>query len=400
MKNKLSYIILGLLMSFSFVNSVFAEELTITADPSNKQVTKGDEVVVKLNLKSDASITSCIFKVEHDSNVSAVSKSGANGWNITQDGANGFLLENSDISGNAPSDGKNVLELKYKVNGDGKITIKTDKCIDGVTEKTFNHSDVVVNLTTIETTEDTSLSNISVTGGEMGPAFSKDVYSYAVKLNSPNFSLALTASNSDFQDKIVVIDENDNKLDPNSITYKDATGQGLMIVEISVNGGKAYELGVSYTQEGLDNSLSSLKVGGKNITLETDKVDYEIEIDSSSFEVEAVLKDNENFQFASSSNHTGTHNITDESHIVIKVEPKTSQTGATSKTYTILVKRKGGGTTTKPGGTEPSKPSSSSNVGSNPGTGDSISMFVMLFVLVASLIGSIALYQKNLTSYK
>jgi hypothetical protein len=39
------------------------------------------------------------------------------------------------------------------------------------------------------------------------------------------------------------------------------------------------------------------------------------------------------------------------------------------------------------------------NTNNNPGTGD-VPMFFMGFILIASLVGSVVLYRKNLESYK
>ena len=91
---------------------------------------------------------------------------------------------------------------------------------------------------------------------------------------------------------------------------------------------------------------------------------------------------------------TATFNIRDYSFVQIIVEPKSSSMGVAHLEYNITVKREGA--TDKPvtGGSQ-SKP----NVDNNPGTGG-ISAYIMLFILVVSLIGSIILYQKNLESYK
>ena len=96
----------------------------------------------------------------------------------------------------------------------------------------------------------------------------------------------------------------------------------------------------------------------------------------------------------------------DITYIVHIVEPISSQSGGVSATYYIEVIREVGGST---GSTPPdssnddsgsnSSNNSGSNTTTNPSTGG-ISMFVMAFILMTSLGGSIYLYQKNLEGYK
>ena len=82
-----------------------------------------------------------------------------------------------------------------------------------------------------------------------------------------------------------------------------------------------------------------------------------------------------------------------------KSQPKDSSSGATSVTYRITIEKKDGGTPPVEDEPKPGKPIVDDGTLKNPETGG-ISMFVMLLILIASLIGSVYLYRKNLESYK
>lgn len=414
MKNKLYYVLLSLIVSFSFINTVFAAgdlDFTVSAVADKTTLVKGTEATITVSIKSDSYINACTFEVEADSTLESKSIKGQNSFGEIV--GNGIInVENSSISGNAPTSGIEILTLKYKVNGDGKVTIKTNQCVAPASEEVGSYSDIVINFTA---KEDTSLSSLTVTGGKLSPAFSPDKLTYVLELSSPNFSLSMTASDSQYQDNIIVTNINGDTLDPSNITF-DNGGQSVMPINITVNGVTTYSIGASYEQPELDNTLSSLKIDGKSVTLEDGVYEYVVKIskNTTEFDLEAVLSDSENFQFASTGNKPGNFSVSgDSTYVVLIVEPKSSQAGASSVTYNIEVVREGGSSTSgdsgnssgdgtgngSPGGQTSGNQSTGNNVSSNPSTGN-ISMFIMAFILIASLVGSVILYQKNLESYK
>jgi len=393
MKNKLFYILIGILFSFSFSSRVYAATV-VSTNVDKKEVAKGTEVSVKVNLKSDLAIDSCLFIVNASDNIVFSSKSEMiNNWSVT-DSTDGFLVKTINDSASDVSNGKNVLELKYKVNGDGNLTVKTDYCIiAGSSEKVKDVASVTDKFKVTNLEGDTNLRSLSVSGGVLSPSFSSNVYSYTVTgLKSSNFGLSLTASNTDYQDKIVVKNESNTINDISNIVFKDESGQGKMPITITVNGKTTYNLLVIYEQSGLNNTLKSVTIGGKNLELVSGKYDYEYTVskDTKTFRVEPVLNDTENFKFGSGSNFNGEFSINDVVHVVIVVEPKSFELGTSSRTYTITVKKDGVNVDKKPIG---------GNVNNNPTTGD-VSMYVMASILIISLIGSVILYKKNLEAYK
>lgn len=407
MKNKLCYVLLGILMSFTFMNDVFAAtDVSMIVDETT--VVRNSEVSIKINLKSDIALTSCLFDVNSDSDIEFISKSGSNNWNVTQDGVDGFLVENNSIDGDNLSNGKNILVLKYKVKGDGKVSIVTNNCINGTTEEVVkNIATTQVEFTVTEPVDDTSLKSINVTGGVLSPTFKSDKYSYVItNLSSPKFGLILTATDEKYQDDIVVKKSSGEVIENlSNITFKNEDGSGMMLLTITVADKTKYSITVSYTQKDLKSDLKWVTINGEQLELVDGVLEYEYKVGKnvSSFEVDAEVRDSNNFKIGAASNAPGTFTIKDSVDVIIVVEPKNSELGASLSTYTIRIVKEGNKVEDKPsggnsGGTAPGG-SSGGTPTANPETGD-ISMFTMAFILIASLVGSVVLYQKNLESYK
>lgn len=406
-KSKFSYILLILVTCFSFVNNVFADglEFSVSATADKTEVAKGNVVTIMVSLKSDEYINSCTFEQVADSTLELLptgddvdnEEKGVLG--VGTFGAMGTTTINvmdSAVSGKAPVDGMNILRLKYRVNGSGKVTIKTVECVT-ISEKNGTYDELTVNINAIDLSEDTTLKSLSVTGGTLSN-FSSTSYTYSVPLESSNFSLKMEATNPDYQDDIVVTDSSGATLDPTNITYKTSSDQNLMLVFITVNNGTKYELALKYENKDLDNSLSSLTVAGQKVELESGKYEYTVKVgkDVSNVKIEATLADSTNFQFADG-NDPGTYSVSGSSTtIALIVEPKSSESGSQSVTYMIDIVKEG----SSGGNASSNKPSSNSggNAVSNPQTGN-ISMFIMAIILVASLLGSVVLYQKNIEGY-
>jgi len=404
MKNKLLYLVLSLVVCFSFIEKVFADDLDFTVSTSiageNDTVVKGENVTINVNVKSDSHVAACSFQINSDSGVDYVSANAASGYNL-QSGSDGKKTVDGDVTddfGNAITTPTNMtlLQLTYKVNNDGKVTIKTNDC-SSTDNKTGSYKDIVVELKVVERTVDTTLSKLSVTGGVLSPNFSSDKKNYSIKLSSNKFSLDLTTSVPEFQDNIVVTDGKGKTLDYKNITFSNFNNQGYMPVNITVNKSTVYSLLAVYEEPKLNNSLKSLKVDGNIINIENGKYDYTVKIGSNtkSVKIEASLMDSENFKFIDEFNGTQIiQTSTNSTSYPIIIEPSKSTVGGRGVTYTIkLVKEESSGNDST------NNNNNNQNVNKNPATGE-ISMFVMMVVLIASLIGSIFIYKKNVESYK
>jgi len=404
MRNKFLYILIGLLVGFSFMMNVFATdeiEFEVYANPSNTDVVVGTEVAVMVGIKSNVYINTCTFQVINDDNIEALEPKGVNGYNVSV-GDEKINVMDSSTSGESPVNGINILQLNYKINGNGTLTIKTDSCSPWESEKDVTYKDVVINFTTKEKTEDNTLKNIKINGVDI-PNFSSDGNSYSVKIEEPKFSLSWETTNPDFQDKVVVKMNGEVITQFDNITWSDPTGQTIGELELIVNEKKTYSIGVIYEKKDLDNTLKTLKINGEMVNLMSGETSYSVKVgkDITNVKIEAILNDKENFKLDDTFvNGIKTHSFSGSStSFTIEIIPVSDQVGASSLSYIIEIVKEGG--TVLPSSS--SKPSSSKpatgDIEKNPQTGD-ISMFVMALILISSLIGSVILYQKNMEAYK
>ena len=405
MRNKFLYLILSIFMCFSFTSKVFAEGLEFSFSAAvvggNTSVVKGTEAVINVSLNSEVYLNKCSFTITNDSTVEFVSGSGMNKYSLANTG-NTYEISR-DAADTEFSTGSPVMQLKYKINDDGKVTIKNLECSSAADNQVGTYTEeMVLNFNAIEETVDTTLSKISVTGGTLSPNFSSSIKNYSINLDKTTFSLDLTASNAHYQDDIVVTDEDGNKLDIKNITFKN-NNQGKMPIVIKVNDDTVYNLLVVYEEKELNNSLKTLKVDGKEISLEDGKYDYTVTIGKSvnSVKIDASLNDSTNFKFTDEFN--GTQIVQTPSGTTsypIIIQPSNSQIGAESVTYIIkLIKETSGNNgSNNNSGTSNNNSNNSGNINKNPTTGG-ISIALMICILLCSLVGSIYIYQKKIENY-
>lgn len=402
MKNKFCYILVGILFSFSFMNNVFAEgtlDFTVTTDVSATDVVVGDEVTIKVGVKSDTYIHACEFVVESDSNVSFVSINGVNNYSADK-GEEKISVMDSRTSGDAPTDGINIMQLTYKINGDGKLTIKTDECVSWDGNEYGTYEDITINFTTKELSADTTLKSVKINGQEVDKISPNG--STAFVLENPNFSLEYETTNPDYMDDVVVKMNGNVITELNNIVWSDPSNQKIAQLELIVNNVTTYSIGVYYEGENLDNSLKSLKINGETVNLVSGQTNYTIKIgkDITSVKIEVELTDGENFRIDEPfENGVLNHTILgNSSSVQIDVVPINDQIGGSSVSYVIKIEKEGGSASSSTVKPSTSKPTSA-EIEENPPTGD-ISMFVMALILISSLVGSVLLYQKNIEGYK
>ena len=405
MKSKLNYILIGILVSFSFMNNVFAEdalEFEVYVDHNNIEVVSGTDATVLVGVKSDSYIHACTFQIVKDSGIETLEPKGVNGFNVSP-GDEKINVMDSGTSGDAPTDGLNILQLNYKINSSGKIVIKTIECASFDDEKTGTYSDVEVNFVAKELSEDNTLKSVKI-NDEMVPNFSPDGNNYAVELDKSSFSLSFETTNPDYQDDVVVKFNGNVISSFDNIVWSDSSYQNIGSLELIVNNKKSYLIGIQYIAKDLDNTLKSLKINGNEVDLQSGNIKYSIKVgkDVTNLVIEAELNDSEHFKlvepFVNGRMENGCPGNT--CSFTVDIEPVDDKIGGSSLSYIIEVVKEGGTTVDKP----IEKPISSSkpvnnDVGENPQTGD-ISMFLMALILISSLVGSVLLYQKNMEGYK
>ena len=442
MKNKLCYILLGILLNFSFINVVFADEyqVNVLATPSATEVLEGEEVTVILSIKSDSLVDTCVFETTFDSTLEFVDMNidaTSGGWMLNKGSANSFAVENVTNSTASLSNGLNIVQMKYKINGDGALAIKAVNCsYAGSANKEDQVEDVEIETVTINfkaktLSEVTTLDSLVVNkGGTMSEPFvSSKNGTYFIELSSLAFGLEWKTTNPDYQNNVKVInyDTKEEINDPNNITFESngATGMPIQVVVSDNNGNSTtYTLVAIMSQQiEYNNTLKSITINGQQIELVNGKFkngtyeyEYTVENNVSSVKIEAELNDSENFKFnTDKGNAPGNFTINDVINAEIVIEPKSSEIEAIALSYKIQITKKESATTkpeedkTPSGGNTGNNNGGNSNGGSsnetsknptyNPNTGG-VSMYIMAVILIVSLVGSIVLYQKNLNAYK
>lgn len=428
MKNKVLYVLFGILVSFSVMGNVYADDITLSTKVENNTIAKGGTASISVNIKSSVYLQNCEFTIESDSSILCDNQKteSLNHWTVLGDG-NVVRLQNNHTTNEYLVNGENAATLYCAVNDAGNVVLKNIQCSSGDTSETYSLDTKTVSFTVTEpVNEDTTLGNLEVTkGGSLSSAFDPDSSSrmYMIMLDSANFGLELTASDSKFQDKIVVTDESGNVIsDYSNITFNSPSGQETMTLVITINNDTVYTLMVVYSLDNLDNTVKSITINGEELELFEGQLTYEYVVDSDvdMVVVDAELNDSENFKFntstgyAPASNGPAKFSIKDVVHILIGVEPKIS--GGTSLQYYVKVIKKDAlldedksndttdkdKTETKPNnstGTGNNGSNNNVNTNTNPGTGD-VSMIVMAGILIVSLVGSLVIYRKNLEGYK
>ena len=316
--------------------------------------------------------------------------------------ASGTTWQGTDISNNKLSvqssievkDTFNIGTLKLKVkentgNGTQNITLTSVKYTNGSTSNEVSPASADI---TIQNYVPKGLKNLTITGGYLyQETFSNNNYDYIVMITGNTFGISATPVNEG--ETVVVTEyETGNTLNIDNITFNPQTGKDTMMIVIKVGSGETettYELNVQKEKtEPLDNSLSSLTVGGKKVNLVSNQDNYTVTLDNlDSYQIEAILKDPTNFKFDDINNGTGTYS--GENVIPIQILPKDSSTGIKVRTYTITIKKEN---------TIASSSKPTENI-TNPQTGN-IFIFIISLILIASLTVTLTLFKKNIENYK
>lgn len=367
-------------------------------------------------LTASASITCTPTKVKAGSDISCVI-AGSSDISVEAVSASISLLEGMSINSfTASSDsgfqGNDVANNKIDVFGGnakgnfkiGTLSIKISSDVApgslnlGLSNINFYGSDdkkneIAVVSTTINVVKEEvkkGLKSLNIAG--LTSLFEPNRHDYTAIIKNDIFSIEAIPANESDQIKIYNIEDETKELTANSIKYT-PNNDGKMAVKIVVGSGgeeNTYtiiiekEIVVTY-----DNSLSTLTIGGKKITLIKNKYDYEVILDDiSNYNVNATLSDPEHFEIDSSNGGLG--NWQGATNIPIIIKAKDSSSGFPGVTYSINVKQK----SVQP---VPS-PDSNTPIDSNPQTGN-ISIFIITVILLASLVISLEIYKKNISEY-
>lgn len=251
------------------------------------------------------------------------------------------------------------------------------------------------------------LKNLTVTsGGNLNKTFSKDESNYIITLDSSDttkFAINVVAENSDDTITVRNTDTGESIDLKSDIVYKPKEDSSTMSITITVSSNdksKDYVIIVTRPKpkEIGQPVLSSLVVGGVNVTLKSGKYDYEVTLSADvleSYLVNALLEDEENFKVHDIS-VLAPNELSGEQEFEIRIIPKDSNSGYGSNTYVIKVV-KSGDSSQEPSTPTPD-PGAGGDVPNNPSTGNG-SAIVMAIVLVLSFAASIYYYKKNISNF-
>lgn len=399
MKKINKFLIFMLLVLIPIRANAFTGSISVSCTPNSVKI--GDTISCEIKGNADSKISAIEIGFSKIDNVEVVSFTPANGWE--GDDVNNNLIE---IYGNEVTNTFDIGTLKMKIGTtatSGEKTINFSKIVFYDTNDKENKLSTTSAKFTVlkESSNETAkgLKSLSVKNGVLGPAFNKEHTKYTIHLNEKTFSINAVAANSN-DTLVYTLDNSSDSIDPSNIVFSATNDQGIMNMILTVGTG---DNSVKYTflvfppeeKQIKDATLSSLTIGGKKVTLSSNKFEYAITLDNvNSYKVDATLSDSDNFEFDSFFVPPVT--MSGEQEFTIKVNPKDSSLGISSKTYIITVKKN-----TSSGGTGTGNNNSSNNkndVTSNPQTSD-VSAFIMALILVMSLFVSISLYKKNLSGY-
>lgn len=400
-------VLMVIMVTLALPVKAYADEInnSFSMKCSPSTVNPGDEISCTIEIDTDTKqLTAISANVSFEEGLEVVSFSKDNNFGI-ENGGSGYSSKDKKLAiyTEVEEAGKytvGILKLKVKDTatvGTSSVTLTNIKVYyeDTIESKA---GDVKADITIEEKAQEpekTGLSDMEIIGGTLSWSFTSDRLEYTAEIEGADFGIKATPNNPD--DTVKYYNDANLaekvELDPNSIKF-DGGEQGIMYISITV-GEVKYSLLVlrKKTEEKLDNSLSSLIVDGKTVDL-SKCVDDTCEVtvrDIKKYEYKALLTDSENFEFDDTWGPG--EGINSGNSLQIKIVPKDTSSGATSRFYTVNVKESGTGSNSSV------KPNSSSNVASNPGT-SGISKFYVTLIMIASLVIGLTIYKKNVDTYE
>ena len=290
----------------------------------------------------------------------------------------------------------------------GSLTTDSDEDHPQGIQTNLNES-ISINITEPVIDGPKGLANLQVTGGTLSPTFDSDNIqnpNYTITLNSSetsSFSIEATKKNND--DELTIQRENGSDYQQiafGNIDFVTAGGNDTMLIRITVGKGERlvrYEITVVKPKPadiGLP-ELETLTINGQNIPLTSGEYEYDVILndDVENYRINATLKDATNYKF---DDYLVPPFESSSKEFQLKIVPKDLAAGLKSGEYVIRIK-----TNTIEPVTVTKEPTTKKQSGGysdsdNPKTG-STSVYIVGFMLVASLMISMYLYKKNINGY-
>ena len=365
---------------------------TVVMQCTPSTVQAGAQVSCKITANSDINVTSFELKFSLSDGLSIVSYTDNGGWQGNKKEPGKYIIGGY---GNEGTGDFALGTLVVKLDGAASAGTYTVSLVDSTFNDVNGNKQTVSNAQSVITVSEEEikkgLSDLSAPGYTLNPLFTPTKNDYILEIESNTFKISAIPANSNDTVKMYNDKDLNTELNPDNISF-DPNGD-TMLLRIVVGTGDTetkYVISVKRKQETiLDNTLSSLTVGGTKVTLESGKDDYTVYLDDvNNYLVSATLSDEVNFEI--DKNNGGVGSYSGETTVYIIVKPKDNSAGVDSRTYSIKIVKKG---------STPTPSSSKSDVSQNPQTGN-ISIFIITLLLIGSLIVSLNLYRKNIEYYK
>ena len=390
---KLIFMILMISLILLPIN-VYALTGSISAKCTPSRVYPGETVTCLVSGTSDEFVTSISAAFSVDNGATVTSFQTSNDWEGNDINNNKIdVYTSNDVSGNF-----NIGTLTLKVNDSataGNIALNFSNVeFDDVNSSSVNisNSSTSFAVVTERVPGENGLKSLTCTfGGILSPGLSDNNRGYSIILSTPaTDSFGISASPKIESDKITYINaDTGESLNPSSISFKTSGGKDSMLIRVNVGGNDnlvQYLITVTkpVSEKGI---LETLVVGGKNVSLTSNKFDYEVTLDDvSSYQIQATVADSSKFKIDSSNL---SRSLAGENSYEITVEPIDDTLGYESTTYIVNVSKKAAVPTQAP---------SSERSIVNPRTGE-FGLVCMASILIISLITSIYLYKRNMKEF-
>ncbi len=378
----------SLMMLAVLVLPITAHAASINISCGDGKVKAGDTINCVVKGQSDAGVTVTEIEATLDFPSSLTAQTFTpNGWE-----GNSIANGKIEVYGDGATGSFNIGTLSIKVNdsfnGSAVITLKN---VIYYNSTDSDGKEVPNSSTTLTENISHYLKSLTVTNGTLSPNFDATKTGYVIALESAttaSFGINAVADNN--SDTVVITNGHTGTTitNPSNIAFETSGGNKSMLLKIVVGDAVEYTIAVSRPTPPVTSSgeLASLTVGGKSISLVSGQTNYTVTLSSiTSFQVNATLKDSENFEFQDLTFPTTWSSNANATSNVIRIVTRAKSDYSKTMEYNITVNKasssggnNGGGVTT------------------NPKTGGSAAI-IMGIVLIISFGATIFFYKRNMS---
>ena len=381
----------SLMMLAVLVLPITAHAASINISCGDGKVKAGDTINCVVKGQSDAGVTVTEIEATLDFPSSLTAQT------FTPDGWEGNSIANGKIEvyGDGATGSFNIGTLSVKVNdsfsGSAVITLKN---VIYYNSTDSDGKEVPNSSTTLTENVSHYLKSLTVTNGTLLPNFDATKTGYVIALATETTSFGINAVADNNSDTVVITNGHTGTTitDPSNIIFETSGGNKSMLLKIVVGDKVEYTIGVSRPT----GELASLTIGGKSIPLVSGQTNYTVTLSSiTSFEINATLKDPDNFEFQNLTFPTTWSSSASATSNVVRIVTRAKGDYSKTMEYNITVNKasSNGGNN---GGGNNDDGNNGGGIIINPKTGGSVAI-VMGIVLIISFGATIFFYKRNMS---